>query len=346
MESSAPMPTIGSVVEGFVEFVQIVQLVKLFSLSSMVLYIYNYLLTLDSEVSVMWRAGQGIGKILYFVLRYCTLFSTVCMCTLLPDSYHYRTLTTCTGSARNIFYWVSAVVIALATDFVLQLRVYALYQGSRKILCLIILSSTAMIASFATFLTIILRGDEGQYIFVTVHVIIYLLISFLAYSEKMTYLGSGADMYICEGSTLPPVYDKIWVAKLVNEALMFLLALHKGMQSLKQYKGMGAASQLMVLLVKDSILYFLVVFAFCLMSQLVWTYAGQHYVELSIGLTLAVGSIMSQHLLVNVRMQVTDKALSTTGSDMRYGRPSAYDYTINSEEGADSTMLGTFSDEA
>ncbi|OCB90483.1 hypothetical protein A7U60_g2274 [Sanghuangporus baumii] len=319
MASSAPMPTIGSVVEGFVEFVQIVQLVKLFSLSSMVLYIYNYFLTLDSEVSVMWRAGQGIGKTLYFVLRYCTLFSTVCMCTLLLDSYHYRTLTTCTGSARNIFYWVSAVVIALATD--------------------------SMIASFATFLTIILRGDEGQYIFVTVHAIIYLLNSFLPYSEKMTYLGPGADMYICEGSTLPPVYDKIWVAKLANEALMFLLALHKGIQSLKQYKGMGAASQLMVLLVKDSILYFLVVFAFCLMSQLVWTYAGQHYVELSIGLTLAVGSIMSQHLLVNVRMQVTDKALSATGSDMRYGRPSAYDFSTNSEEDADSTILGTFSDE-
>ena len=74
----------------------------------------------------------------------------------------------------------------------------------------------------------------------------------------MTYLGPGVDMYICEGSTLPAVYDKIWVAKLVNEALMFLLALWQGIQSLKQYEGMGAASRLMTLLVKDSILYFLV----------------------------------------------------------------------------------------
>ena len=76
--------------------------------------------------------------------------------------------------------------------------------------------------------------------------------------EQLVTFGPGTDMYICNGSALPPVYDKIWVAKLVNEALMFLLAFNKGMRSLREFKGMGAAGKLMALLVKDSVLYFFV----------------------------------------------------------------------------------------
>ena len=75
--------------------------------------------------------------------------------------------------------------------------------------------------------------------------------------EKV-YLGPGTNMYICNGSTLPAIYDKIFVAKLVNEAIMFILAVYKGISSLKQYKGPGTASKLLVVLVKDSALYFLV----------------------------------------------------------------------------------------
>ena len=73
----------------------------------------------------------------------------------------------------------------------------------------------------------------------------------------MLYLGPKTNMYMCSiVSTLPPLYGKIWVAKLVNEGIMFGLALTRGIRSLREVKGMTKANRLMVVLVKDSILYF------------------------------------------------------------------------------------------
>ncbi|PAV16680.1 hypothetical protein PNOK_0830000 [Pyrrhoderma noxium] len=123
----------------------------------------------------------------------------------------------------------------------------------------------------------------------------------------MVIFGPGENMFICNGGTIPPIYDKIWIAKLINEGIMFILALRKGIINMREYNGRWSGSKLTALLVKDSALYFLVVCAFCLLSQLVWAIAGSRYIEVPVGISLTVGSIMSQHLLINIRKHASKK---------------------------------------
>ncbi|PAV16647.1 hypothetical protein PNOK_0826700 [Pyrrhoderma noxium] len=47
------------------------------NLSSLVLYLYYYITTLDSEISVMWNAGFGLGKLLFYSLRYFSLLYVI-----------------------------------------------------------------------------------------------------------------------------------------------------------------------------------------------------------------------------------------------------------------------------
>lgn len=44
----------------------------------------------------------------------------------------------------------------------------------------------------------------------------------------MVILGSGEDTFICNGRTLILIYEKIWIVKLINEGIMSILALCKG----------------------------------------------------------------------------------------------------------------------
>ena len=79
-----------------------------------------------------------------------------------------------------------------------------------------------------------------------------------SYTETMVIFGPGENMFICNGGTIPPIYDKIWIAKLINEGIMFILALRKGIINMREYSGRWSGSKLTALLVKDSALYFLV----------------------------------------------------------------------------------------
>ncbi|KAL5534884.1 hypothetical protein ACEPAF_2974 [Sanghuangporus sanghuang] len=50
--------------------VRIIQLTKLACVSSLALYLYDFLLTYSDEQSYIF----GLGKIVYFLVRYMTLF--------------------------------------------------------------------------------------------------------------------------------------------------------------------------------------------------------------------------------------------------------------------------------
>ena len=78
------------------------------------------------------------------------------------------------------------------------------------------------------------------------------------YTETIVVFGPGEDIFICNGGTFPPIYDKIWIVKLINEGIMFILALRKGIINMREYSGRWTGSKLTALLVKDSASYFLV----------------------------------------------------------------------------------------
>ncbi|KAH8111190.1 hypothetical protein DFH11DRAFT_1546868 [Phellopilus nigrolimitatus] len=105
----------------------------------------------------------------------------------------------------------------------------------------------------------------------------------------------------CNRTTLPDTYKTFWSPLLVNEALLFSLAVYKGFQSLR--KGTRTGNRLILFLVRDSVLFFFMVFTTFLASEIVWLIGGVNYIEILVSLALANASIWSQRLLLNIRKQ-------------------------------------------
>ncbi|PAV16677.1 hypothetical protein PNOK_0829700 [Pyrrhoderma noxium] len=59
--------------EEIIKEIYLIQLGSYISLSSLVLYLYYYVTTLDSEFSVMWVARFGIGKFLFYSILHLAL---------------------------------------------------------------------------------------------------------------------------------------------------------------------------------------------------------------------------------------------------------------------------------
>ena len=114
-----------------------------------------------------------------------------------------------------------------------------------------------MTAYFATIPVIILRKQRGQLSYIREKVTICNL-CLRYHKETMVVFGPGEDMFIYNGGTFPPIYDKIWIAKLINEGIAFIPALRKGIINMKEYRGRRAGNKFTSLIAKDSVLYFLV----------------------------------------------------------------------------------------
>ncbi|PAV19488.1 hypothetical protein PNOK_0442200 [Pyrrhoderma noxium] len=56
---------------------------KMSSLSALTLLLYDFILTFNSEVSMIWGARLGLGKILFLTVRYYSVISLIVINTIL-----------------------------------------------------------------------------------------------------------------------------------------------------------------------------------------------------------------------------------------------------------------------
>ncbi|KAH8115218.1 hypothetical protein DFH11DRAFT_91379 [Phellopilus nigrolimitatus] len=306
------------VLELAVSTVGIFQLTKMLSLASMALYIYYFLSSLDHEVRYMWTARLGAGKILYFALRYYSLFAiTYLNISKLQVQYDHekRVLSLCfqfSSFLRQLlncirwtkFQYATAIIISLLSDSTLILRIYAMYNNSKRVLLLLITTLCATNTSTIVITTIM---AEKESIFPAV-------------------FGSGVDMHMCVNVAIPGVFKFAWVAKLGHEALLCSFALYKGIQNFKRER--GPADRLMAQLVKDSVLYFFMVFSIYLLSELVWITLGDNYTEAPIGFAMATVTIMCQGLLVHIRQQSLKRAFCITSAEIAWAPVATVDEEV------------------
>ncbi|EJD04631.1 uncharacterized protein FOMMEDRAFT_146476 [Fomitiporia mediterranea MF3/22] len=252
--------------------IYIIQLTKLMSVSSMTLYLYDFLLTHDDEVLFMWKAGFGLGKVVYFSVRYLTLFVMlfINIMLFLPQVSDE----VCLSWIR--FHWVTGVLIGFLTEIPLVLRIYALYNKNKQILALIVTCLIATALSMLSISACIMRTEGANWI----------------------TLGAGSDMHMCVPTDVGNLYKVFWIPLLLDEFLLLCLALLKWYQNLTVHGIQAAATNEMV---KDSMLYFGTTFSFFLFSHLTWVIGGPLYIELPVGFAITMGGIMSQRLLLNIR---------------------------------------------
>jgi len=171
---------------------------------------------------------------------------------------------------------------ALLSQVVLQLRIYALFDKSRRILAVLILSmSMTAVTSFALMIDILSTID------------------FVASSL------SGISGRFCKVRRLPRSFREFLIPLLAHELFLFCLAAWKGYQC---YRDKSSGSRITMRLLRGSLLYFFFsVFFSYLWSELVWTIGSDddrlsaevNLVLIPIGIVITINSVMSQRLLIS-----------------------------------------------
>ncbi|KAH8111189.1 hypothetical protein DFH11DRAFT_647569 [Phellopilus nigrolimitatus] len=284
----------------------IIQGTKWTNMAALAMFLYDYIVTFDEEVMLMWGSAMSAGKALFFLNRYFTLATLIFINAVMCLSHISIEVTWIRVN------WIAGIIATAFAELTLQLRLYAMYDRTREILVLLIWSFTTTVGAMLG-ISIKLMEAQGEY---------FARVDFPAVS---LYYGDGFAPNTCIRKTLPKLFKMFWVPLLVNEALLFGLAVYKGFPSL--WRGPRTGNRLIRFLVRDSVLFFFMVFATFLANEVVWLIGGPQYIETLIGLAIANASIWSQRLLLNIRMQYMGHQAIIIEGDLR-----AIDYSDSSLE--------------
>ena len=168
----------------------------------------------------------------------------------------------------------------------MQLRVYAMYGRSRRILLLLGCCFAVSSGVCIVLITKVMLAEIGE-IFNDRCSLFLLSVKKLATSDPFSGL---FPVHFCASLDLPSYYALYWVPLLSFEVIVFALVLNKGYWYYRQYKVDGLKVNLTTLLVRDSVAYFVMyvpgskkrglltnlrsVFAGFLMNELFWKISG------------------------------------------------------------------------
>ncbi|KAJ7191504.1 hypothetical protein GGX14DRAFT_701584 [Mycena pura] len=245
------------------------------------LLFYDYLLTLDWEVSRYWRAGISTPVVLFFANRYGTLLGNVPV--LLMD---FWTAPATHQICKVLCFYHEAfiVIMQIIIGVMLILRTYALYEQSKRVLVFMLVFSACMICT----------GIGGT-----------------LYADHAHTSEQGPVLPLDIGCATPAdgVKSKgliiAWSAMGLFDCIIFLLTLYKTL-SRDRPKGLN----LLTVLMRDGCIYFGVIVISNLCNILSFALGTPYTRGLFNTTTNVISSLMISRLMFNIR----DPALARDAS--------------------------------
>ncbi|KAF8710568.1 hypothetical protein RHS03_02009, partial [Rhizoctonia solani] len=126
--------------------------------------------------------------------------------------------------------------------------------------------------------------------------------------------------HICSLVGIPEGMYIYWATNLAFESILFGLALFKAYQHVSRKQGIRpgwSGPRILSVLVRDSIMYFAVIFVTYIINLVSWSTGGSGIYQLAIALAIALRASMGSRLLLNVREAyygcsvISDNMLST-----------------------------------
>ncbi|KAH9836336.1 uncharacterized protein C8Q71DRAFT_77913 [Rhodofomes roseus] len=154
--------------------------------------VYDYALSFEEEVDLIWSSEDTVPKLLYFISRYFGLVVQCTTCANLPGLF---------CRAGLIWTFISLYILAFCVEFSLMLRVYALYARSRSIFVIL---STAFAAE-------------------TVWVVVLSSIGYADMLRVVTPYPAGWQMKGCFYSSTPVWFRDTWLPLAGFETFLFAL---------------------------------------------------------------------------------------------------------------------------
>ncbi|KAI6147372.1 hypothetical protein BKA82DRAFT_999255 [Pisolithus tinctorius] len=151
---------------GLLRVVKDAQTIRFLQVALTVLLMYNHVLSLDDEIKYIWKKRISSVSVIYLVVSFMNVLLTLAVKWLPPlvlvtntisiDKASVIQVNESTRSYPALSLWANCLVLA-ANQIVLQLRLYALYSGSRRVLFLTVpgfVAETIIMIACITLITI------------------------------------------------------------------------------------------------------------------------------------------------------------------------------------------------
>ncbi|KAI0371864.1 hypothetical protein BV20DRAFT_940904 [Pilatotrama ljubarskyi] len=184
----------------------------------------------------------------------------------------------------------TGVITFIVAELILQLRLYALYFRDKRVLACMLTICLGAAASSA-----FVMGDALAHI-----------------TSVAVTLPSGST--VCVPTGLPSHFYAFWIPMLVSESVLCGLALFRGFQSYSPGSTVfQSGKRIIEILVRDSLFYFVIIFATYLTNTIIFFTRPDSEVEISIGFAVALSVVMANRLCLNVRgyIRAENASLST-----------------------------------
>ncbi|KAK7445740.1 hypothetical protein VKT23_014735 [Stygiomarasmius scandens] len=173
----------------------------------------------------------------------------------------------------------------MIAEIILQMRLYALYFLDKKILHMMVATFVATSAASATIMGVVLSQMKASMVF-------------------LPSIGP-----FCVPSNIPNYFYTFWIPILTFETLLCTMAVTKGIQTFRTSGSLfRSGRQLVGILIRDSIVYFFVMFATYLTCLLVWLIGSINMLEIPIGFSVAMSCVLGNRVILNVRSANRDIA--------------------------------------
>ncbi|EJD03716.1 uncharacterized protein FOMMEDRAFT_154819 [Fomitiporia mediterranea MF3/22] len=262
-------------------------------LSSLAIVLFDYLLTFDDEVALVWKQSSwGVGSILFFANRYTGLFSLafnsaiVCGCRVAIVSKEID------HDLNSCFHWVryqigSSIMAFWLVDMILALRVWALWGRSQYVTIFICSMFTVSIAFVA-----IVAGLMFQHITV------------------MHRPGSFA--FGCYPVGFPVWTFLLAIPEVLNSGVLLGMTLYRTIRTVR----MGRRNApLFMLFIKDGVLYYVCILIILLMNA--FAFSSFTITAAASGLAIAIPNVFGSRILLNLRRQLLKQTTNPSVPSMQ-----------------------------
>ncbi|KAI0044797.1 hypothetical protein FA95DRAFT_1608263 [Auriscalpium vulgare] len=232
------------------------------NLAASALVFYDHAITFGQEVELMWNAPWTRGKFLFLLFRYYGIFSSI-------FNDYGRFWISWQG-------WTGVLVSAALAQVILILRIRALFSNDRKVTLLLAGTLVCTLVSSAVIIANALHGTEVGLVHIAPH----------------TY---------CTVNVLSSYAPLFFIPISILETLLGGLAIYKWFKDVGlKVECRQFAPALLIILVRDSTVYFVVMSALYVLNVTVWITKPELF-ELPVGFLLALSCVMGSRLILNLR---------------------------------------------
>lgn len=275
--------------------IRILQMERKFQLAATFVVLYDHVLCSQREVDLIWKRSKSLVSYLYLTTRYFGDAISIISAILFMSS------TFSVDTCRILFHFQSygPFVSVWATQIIMQLRIYAMYRKSKKIL---VFTGVFFVLEIAAICTVLV----------------------LNFDHSLTYTNQPIPgLQMCATSTINESFTAIYVPVFCFELLLFILAISvvfKHMKNTHTIAGKRIHSTMATLL-KYNTIYFFVEMAGCGIATALYLGLPSIYLEITNSALIATAIILGSRLVLGTRNFYSDPS-AEDNSNLNHGSTS------------------------